>query len=167
MNSNQDTDRSGVPDWSQIQTPNIFRQQNRWIEIPDYGQIGAGKVVPFSEEIRKIKIPMPSNAHDGDVLFSHTVSGDSLNNPENPDKNIENGDSLICKANCELWEITPNKVCIVFISQTCEKLAKHVIPDGDKVILRSPNPRYHDRRFSAEVIEIKGIVVGFKRMWQS
>lgn len=149
-----------------IRLPNIFLQQNRMIEIPDYGEIGAGKVVPFPAEEKKktIKIPIPSNAHTGDILFSHSVSGDSLNNFENPNKNICNGDSLICKANCEIWEVTPDKICVVFIHQTCEKLAKHVILDGDFVILRSPNPHYKDRRFPADVVEIQGIVVGFKRL---
>lgn len=153
---------------TRIKMPNIFLQQNRFIEIPDHGEIGAGKVVPFPVEAEKkktIKIPMPSNAHDGDVLFSHTISGDSLNNFQNPEKSINNGDSLICKANIELSDVKPDKVCIVFIHQTCEKLAKHVILDGDFVVLRSSNPHYQDRRFPADVVEIKGIVIGFKRMF--
>lgn len=149
---------------------NIFLQQNRIIEIPDCGEIGAGKVVPFPHEEgegrKQIKIPMPSNVQDGDVLFSHSVSGDSLNDFEKPERSINNGDSLICKANCEIWEVTPDKICIVFIHRTCEKLAKKVIyVNENDVILRSPNPYYKDRHFPADEIEIKGIVIGFKRLW--
>ena len=143
-------------------------QQNRMIEIPDYGEIGAGTVVPFpkeEKEVKKIKIPVPSNVQNGDILFSHSVSGDSLNDFSNPDKSIRNGDSLICKANVVLSEIKPDKVCIVFIHQTCEKLAKQIILDGDFVTLRSPNPNYPDRRFPADVVEVKGLVIGYRRMF--
>ncbi|HEY0658050.1 MAG TPA: S24 family peptidase [Pyrinomonadaceae bacterium] len=165
MKNNPKKESEKQIDFNLIRSQNIFPEKGRMIEIPDYGEIGAGKVVPFSKERKKIKVPKPSNAHDGDILFAHRVSGDSLNNLTDPDKNIRNGDSLICKANCELREITPDKICIVFISQTCESLAKHVILNGDYVILRSTNPHYPDRRFPADVVEIKGLVLGYKRMF--
>ena len=145
---------------------NIFHQQNKMVWIPDLGQIGAGKVVEFIPRNKKINIPRPSNAPDSDVLFSHTVSGDSLNDFENPDKNIRNGDSLICKENIEISDVTPDKICVVFIHPTCERLAKKVIyVNDDNVILRSVNPHYKDRHFTAADIEIKGIVVGFRRFF--
>lgn len=162
----QNTDRSGELDFTHIELPNIFAQQDRIIDIPDYGEIGCGTVVPFSNEKKTLKISVPSNAYSDDILFAHTVSGDSLNNTD-PDKNICNGDSLICKANCAIRDITPDKICIVFVQQTCEKLAKKVIPDGDTVILRSTNPQFADRRFPIEMVEIQGIVVGFKRLRSS
>lgn len=166
MKKSQSADVNGHLDFTKLELPNIFAQQDRMIEIPDYGEIGCGVVVPFSTEKKTIKISVPSNAHSDDVLFAHSVSGDSLNNPD-PEKNICNGDSLICKANCDIQEITPDKICIVFVNQTCEKLAKKVIQNGDKVILRSTNPRFADRHFSIDTIEIKGIVIGFKRLRSS
>ncbi len=124
---------------------------------------GAGTVVDFIPRGKSISIPRPSNTSEADALFSHSVCGDSLYNPIDRDKSVGNGDTLICKANFEVWEVKPEKICIVFIAPTCERLAKKIIVEGDRVLLRSPNPFYADRNFHINDIEVKGIAVGFVR----
>jgi len=142
---------------------NISLSKTEMIWIPDYGQIGAGTVVPFTPKGKKICIPRPSNTTDSDELFSRSVSGDSLYDPNDREKSVGHGDTLICKANFDSWDVKPDKICIVFIQPTCEELAKKIIVENDRVFLRSPNPRYQDRNFHINDIVIKGIAISFIR----
>lgn len=135
------------------------------IYVPDYGQIGAGTVVPFTPRIKKVLIPRPPNTTDTDLIFTHDVSGDSLYNPDNPSMSAYNGDRLICKGNFAVSEIKPHKVCIVFIHSTCERLAKRVVVKKNICYLESLNPHYPPRRFPAQNIEVKGIVIGVQHYW--
>ena len=135
-----------------------------FIEVPDLGEVGAGTVVPFEPRSdRKTRIIRPPGTTDSDEIYTHTVSGDSLYNPTNRDISLNNGDTMICKGNFELSEVTPNKICIVFIQTTCERIAKKVTYRNGKVILSASNPDYKDRIYPANDVEIKGIVIGFQR----
>lgn len=135
------------------------------IEIPDLGEVGAGKVVDFIPQGRTIKIPRPKNTTEKDALFSHSVNGDSLYNPFDHAHSVFHGDTLICRENFEVCEIKPDKVCIVFIVPTCERIAKKLRVIGDYVYLVSPNPSYPDRKYFIDDIEVKGLVIGFARSW--
>lgn len=134
------------------------------IEVPDYGEIGAGTVVPFEPRPdRKSRIIRPPGTTDKDIIFTHTVSGESLQNPFDPYTSLNNGDTLICKGNFEFAEVSPKKICVVFIQTTCERIAKKVRYANGKVILSATNPDYKDRVYPASAVEIKGIVIAFQR----
>lgn len=136
------------------------------IYVPDLGQVGAGKVVEFIPKEDKVWIPRPPNIRDNDIIFTHSVSGDSLYNPDNPRLSAWHGDTLICKGNIEISDIK-NKVCIVFIQSTCERLAKLVSVKDGFCHLKSLNPDYPPRRFPVDSIEIKGVVLGIQHYWYS
>jgi hypothetical protein len=134
-----------------------------FIVVPDYGDIGAGSVVPFTPK-GSVLIPRPPNTSESDFLFTHDVNGDSLYNPDNPSMSAYHGDRLICKAIADKSEIK-NKVCIVFILPTCERIAKTIEIASSKAILRGLNPKYGEREYPIHDIEIKGIVLGVQHYW--
>lgn len=114
-------------------------------------QVGAGKVVPFTSKANlKIQVPLQEQTN----IYAVEVCGDSL-----MDKNIHDGDFLIFRTEFQLSEITPEKVCIVYLHTTGELIARCVRfhPEGI-VTLCAANPAYPNKSYFADEIEIRGLV---------
>jgi SOS-response transcriptional repressor LexA len=131
----------------------IIPSNLKFIEAANFGEVGCGKVVPFSKGSKtKVAIKPGEMIHPK----TYTACGDSL-----VERGINNGDTLICKTTFALPE-TFNKVCVVLFNN--EYIAKIVIPNYDgTVTLRSANPYYLDKRVDAGAIEIVGIVKKIQR----
>src|SRR5438105_2619478 len=95
--------------------------------VRNYGQIGAGRavdnVIPFipPSELVPIFVPESIASSSGDIGVS-TVCGVSLEN-----LGIFSGDYLIWKRAFTWREITPDRICIVYIHATGELVAKKVL----------------------------------------
>lgn len=129
--------------------------QPYFIESKSLGQIGCGKVVPFTPRDKRKWIPLPKDAKAFHQFTEYEVCGDSLSG-----ERIFDGDLLTCRINFELSEIKPHKICIVRVLSTNEELAKKVsISNDGTVTLSSANPNYPPLIFFADEIEILAIVV--------
>lgn len=124
-----------------------------YVNVPDFGQIGAGTVVPFQPRGR-VRIPRPRNARSGDVLVSYLVCGDSLEGDK-----IFDGFRLNCRANFELAEIKNSKIVVVKLP--CGDLvAKHFyLLENGKIKLSASNPKYESGYYDLDMIEIKALVL--------
>lgn len=141
---------------------NLKLTRSCYIEAARLGQIGAGKVVPFPQQIEdesdddnKIWIPLPKGARTFDKFAEYEVCGDSLQ-----EIGIKHGYKLTCRTNFELWEVKPDKVCIVYINSTNEKTAKMVRLNNDgTVTLCGANAKYKPKTYFADEIEILALVI--------
>ena len=130
-----------------------------FIEAASLGQIGAGKIVPFTPRDQRKWIPVPKGARAFDQFSEYEVCGDSLTG-----LNIHDGDLLTCRKNFELSEVRPNKICIVRLLTTGEQIAKLVRLNCDgTVTLSGANPRFEPQTYFADEIEILAMVVEVRR----
>jgi len=129
------------------------------VEVLDLGQIGAGKVVDFVPRSKKRWIPLPHDARAFDVFCDFEVSGSSLLGT-----GIDSGDYLTCRRNFELWEIKPEKICILLIHPLAELTAKKIRLNNDgTVTISGANPNFEPRTFFADEIEIVALAVEHRR----
>ena len=124
--------------------------------------IGAGTVVPFTPrhgETTPVALPPNVKESDAGVLL---VCGASLE-----DEGIYTGDLLIFTKRFNIRSIFNGEIFIVHIIATGEILAKKLVPHGpETVILRASGGGVRDMHFLRDDIEIKGMVLGFQRMWK-
>jgi len=133
-------------------------QTAKRVRIPHYGDVGAGKVVEFIPRGSKTVI-LPKIQKKAEIA-TVTVCGDSLR-----DVGITNGDSLICRVNIELADVTNGKLVVAQLP--CLGLVvKFFYQYENKIVLRSANPRYEDLIFDKDLIEIKAIVVQSIKNWE-
>lgn len=157
---------------SPTNSPEYFRQKLRKsrdvkavrvVDVPIYGEVGAGTIVPFTPrhgETTPIALPPNVRESDAGVLL---VCGPSLE-----DEGIYTGDLLIFTKRFDVRSIFNGEIFIVHIIATGEILAKKIVPHGlDTVILRASGGGVRDLHFLREDIEIKGMVLGFQRMWKN
>lgn len=132
-----------------------------YFRVPYYGQIGAGTVVPFSNEAgQKVTVLRPRAARPWDKFVCYQASGDSLIGD-----GIFDGDKLICRTNFEASEVTDDKLVVVKLP--CGSLLVkhfHLLETG-YVKLSSSNPNYRDQYYELDMIEIKAIVSESIRHW--
>jgi SOS-response transcriptional repressor LexA len=127
--------------------------------VPDYGDVGAGKVVPFIPRSELVPVVVPENiAKASPDLGIVTVCGVSLE-----DLGIYSGDSLIIKRKFSWREITPERVCIVLIHATGELVAKRIVREANTVTLRSSGGGVRDLEYAPDEIEVRAIVIGHQR----
>lgn len=123
------------------------------LEVELIGQVTAGyNVVPFIPRGKKIKIPLPAHTQASETK-AMTVIGDSL-----ADLNIHDGDDLVFKTRFHISEITPDKVCVVYIHSTGDLIARKVSFNNDgTVTLKAANAAYSDKTYDDDDIEIRGL----------
>jgi SOS-response transcriptional repressor LexA len=136
-----------LSDWKRAKTVNLA----------DYGQVGAGKIVEFIPRGKRSVILPQSQKTEGLVTVS--VSGDSLR-----DLGINDGDRLVCQTKFEKSEVKNGKLVVAQLP--CLGLVvKFFFQFDNKIILRSANPRYEDLIFDADLVEVKAIVIQSVKNW--
>jgi SOS-response transcriptional repressor LexA len=132
-------------------------RRTKKVSLVDYGQVGAGKIIEFIPQGKRVVAMPASQRHDG--LVTVTVCGDSL-----CDMGINDGDRLICQTNIEKYEVKNGKLVIAQLP--CLGLVvKFFFRFEDKIVLRSANPRYEDLIFDADLVTIKAIVTQSVKNW--
>lgn len=130
----------------------------KYASLPDYGQVGAGKVVQFLPRGKKTVVLPVTRKTQG--LATVSVSGDSLR-----DMGINDGDSLVCRTNIEKSDVQNGKLVVAQLP--CLGLVvKFFYQYENKIVLRSANPRYEDLIFDKDLVEIKAIVIQSIKNWE-
>lgn len=126
----------------------------------NYGQIAAGKVVPFTLNPRRKFIPLPKTARPNDRFCEFEVLGSSL-----IDLGISDGDLLTCKVTFNITEIKPKTICIVRILPTDEETAKMLEIDvaNETITLIGANKTFKPRTFFIDEVEILAIAVELRK----
>jgi SOS-response transcriptional repressor LexA len=132
-------------------------KRTKTVNLNDYGQVGAGKIIEFIPRgKRPLNFPQ-SQKTEGLVTVS--VCGDSLR-----DLGISDGDRLICQTKFEKTEVKNGKLVVAQLP--CFGLVvKFFFRFENKIILRSANPRYEDLIYDADLVEIKAIVIQSVKNW--
>lgn len=129
-------------------------------ELLNFGQVGAGKVVPFTPREERIPVAIPSHYPNDESIGTVTVCGPSLS-----DLGIYDNDVLIVKRKVSRRAITEQTICILYIIPTGELVAKRVRHSERGITLLSSGGGAKNRFFEHDAIEVRGIVVGFQRMF--
>lgn len=130
-------------------------------DVHDYGQIGAGTVIPFAPRKETRTVVIPKGLAKPTEVGTMTISGESLTGD-----GIHDGDVLVFRMNHTTRQITPESVCVVRIHGT-ELAAKHVLRNVGgprKIALRSTHPDYPDRIFDESEIEIMGLAFAVQHL---
>lgn len=135
----------------------------QFADIPHLGDIGCGRVVPFSPTGKTVRVMLPQNANPADY-GAMTARGPSLT-----DEGVIDGDTLVFRTNISDRDITSESICVVRVRSTGDMLAKKVVkvdadPNGTTVALRSSGGGYEDRFFEGHDIQMLGIVYAVQRM---
>lgn len=131
---------------------------SHFIEVADFGQIAAGKVVEFIPRQKKRWIAIPQSTHRFQQFITYTVCGDSL-----LDRGIHDGDVVICRTRFEFSEIKEETVCVLLIRNS-ELTVKMISFNADNTIsVRSANPNFPDLLYPADEVEVKAIVCELQR----
>jgi len=122
------------------------------IEVDHLGFVGAGTAVEFFDHPRTQLILRPQWVRDYKEVGTVTVSGDSL-----IDEKIEDGDGLVVKRVFKAAESRSVKLVVVQLP-TGRSVVKRIYFEGDRIILRSANPKYKDMIFGHDELIVEGIV---------
>lgn len=128
------------------------------IERPILGEVAAGKVIDFIPRDQSASIAVPTATKEENVgvviARGNSLTGDG----------IQDGDLLLFKKNFTKREAIFN-ICIVFVIPTGELIAKKVaFGESGTITLKSSGGNVKDKTYSAEDIEIRGVVFSFQRM---
>lgn len=126
-------------------------------ELPHYGSIDCGRVLPFIPRSELVTVAIPADIPAGDV-FTLKVRGISLT-----DLNIVDGDLLVCRRQFSTHQISERTICAVYIHSTGELVAKRIIRGANTLILRASGGGIPDREVSPDEIEIRGVVFAVQR----
>lgn len=126
--------------------------------VNDYGDVGCGRVVPFTPKDAQIPVVLPLHALPSQYGIV-TVRGPSLE-----DDGIYDGDKLVISLIFDKKDITRENICVVYIHSIGELQAKKLISYGDRVCLRSSGGGISDVLYDWNDIEIRGVVVSFQRL---
>lgn len=127
--------------------------------IPYEGQVGAGRVHPFVAKDGVIEVPVPDSIRSNEQLGTMTVNGDSLERI-----GIFDGDIVLVRKITSRRQIKRNSVCVVYIPNLGEVMAKKVSFENDYLVLhycgmQAQPPLY----VLASEAEIRGIVISSTR----
>lgn len=121
----------------------------------------AGRLLTFPADREKESIALPPDlarkAQKGTVDLV-TIEGNSLEGI-----GIFDGDQVLCQTAVSRRQIKGKTICIVYLPETDETLAKRVIYKNGVVVLRSFNPRIADITLRPEQVEVQGIVLKLLR----
>ncbi len=125
--------------------------------VPDYGQIGAGSVVPFTPSGRT-RIVRPRTARSFDRLVSYVVSGDSMEGDR-----IFDGDRVTCRENFEMSEIKNGKIVVAKIPGNDLVIKRFYLLSNGMIKLHSSNPNYKDCKYELNDVEVVALVIEVSR----
>ena len=130
-------------------------------KVKHYGEIGAGRVIPFIPRGVTTEIYVADESLSDDDFGTITVRGRSLE-----DEGIFDGDVLIFCRKFARRDVTPHTVCILYVKSAAELMAKKVLFDRrDELTLRSSGGGCKDLYFEPEDVDIWGVAVGMQRYW--
>ncbi len=122
---------------------------------------GPGKLLPFpldrDQETLALPPKLASMARQGTVDLV-TLTGNSLEGI-----GIYDGDQVLVKKAFSRKEVTQKTVCIVYLPDTNETLAKKVVYKKGSVILKSFHPAVADMILHPEQVEVQAIVIRLLR----
>jgi repressor LexA len=127
------------------------------VQVDHLGHVGAGTTVEFFDHPRAQLILKPEWVTDLRQVCTVTVSGDSL-----VDEGILDGDILIVKRIFDAAEIKAGKL-VIAVLPTNRCVVKRIYFRGERIILKSANPKYQDMIFYRDQLRIDGIVKELKR----
>lgn len=132
------------------------------IEVELLNTINAGKLCAFPTTLqKKVFVAVPTGINPKHIE-TFIVSGDSMSGDD-----IYHGYVLIYKSVFTWEEVKPDKICAVYLLSTSELLAKKIIRNEDgTVTLRSSNPDYPDRVIPENDIEVRGVAIGFQKLFR-
>lgn len=135
-------------------------KQSLSVEVPHYGQVGAGKVVDFLPRgKRKIFWTGDSKEIKLKGIALMDVNGDSL-----IDVGINNGDELTIQTQFSQGEIKNGKLVVALLPCT-GLVVKFFYGFENKIMLRSANVKYEDMVYDAELMTVKAIVLKSIKDW--
>lgn len=118
---------------------------------------GPGKLLPFPTDRDQETLALPPDlvglAKNGmvDIVTFTGVSLEGIG--------IYDGERGLCKTAFNRKEITPTTVCIVYLHETGETLAKAVVYKQGSVILKSFHPSIEDMIFRPDQVQVQGILL--------
>jgi len=124
------------------------------VAIPLVGKIAAGYPIEAVRTDDTICVP-PQMTGLGEH-YALTVEGDSMK-----DAGIMDGDTVIIKRTAR----APDGTIVVALVDGYEVTLKRLHTKGHSVALEPANPAYQTRIFSADRVEIQGILVGLMRQY--
>jgi SOS-response transcriptional repressor LexA len=122
--------------------------------VQHWGQIGAGKVVPFTPPQKSKTVPVPDEIKHLDPVFFE-VCGDSFSG-----ENIDDGQTIVARKKFSYGEVTPGRLCVVRVAGNEDLLKRVYYYGGETVRLASANPNYPDKICPVETVEILALVWG-------
>lgn len=125
------------------------------LEVYNYGEVGAGKLVKFPVPAKREWITLPKNAKKNDQFATFTVTGNSL-----IDIGIEYGDTLVCRRNFELSEIKPDRILIILFDGELQAKRLRNNHDGTVTIISAGG----EANVFEDEIEIKALAIEHKRL---
>lgn len=131
--------------------------------VKHYGEIGAGRVIPFIPRDETTTVYLPEAGRNPDSIGTVRVRGNSLVN-----LGIFDGDTLIFSKTFTKKSITPRTVCVLFVQSFGELMAKKVLFNQKGVLtLRSSGDGVKDIYVEPEDVDIWGVVIGMQRMFEN
>lgn len=129
--------------------------------VKQYGEVGAGKIVPFTPKEGLVPVVVPVGSPKDEYLGTMIVRGVSLE-----DEGIFDGDTLVCRRDHTKRDIDRNTICIVFIRSTGELVAKKIEYGklGEYVTLKASGGGIKDVHYPGDDIEVRAIVIAYQRM---
>lgn len=141
---------------------NLIEVRTPFVKVQHYGQVAAGKVIPFpSDSLKTIEVPLSANLRNPKHIIAYTVLGDCLATAD-PRTSIYDGDDIVARTVFEKSEVC-NRICILRIYGS-EMLAKRIRCNKDGTLTLSPsNPNTFPITLPAEEVEVLAVVVEFIR----
>lgn len=121
----------------------------------------AGRLITFPADRAKETLALPAElarkAQKGAVDLV-TLEGNSLEGI-----GIYDGDQVLCQTAVTRKDVKPTSICIVYLLETDETLAKRVIFRNGVITLKSFNPNIADIVLRPDQVQIQGIVLKLLR----
>lgn len=117
----------------------------------------AGRLLTFPSDRELVVLPLPEDLAlkaDKGLVDLVTLEGDSLEGI-----GLFDGDRVLCQTTISRSQIKPSDICIVYLQDTNETLAKRVIFDGEYVTLKSFNPDVADILLPKDKVQVQGVVL--------
>lgn len=135
---------------------NVSEAVSEMLSLPILGKIAAGTPIEAIGAVQSY-IPVPvSMLSKHQDYYALTVEGDSM-----VDAGICDGDQVIIQRTKQAH----NGDIVVALVDRAEATLKRLHKQGGVVELRPENPMYHVQRYSADRVEVQGVLAGLMRWY--